>query len=127
MAKLPAELTASTIDGEIVKEDNRPMGTATIKDRTIRMYLFTDDQKIGFMSMFRSLERDPSIDRMRRYFDVLNRQAVNGADMDWLDDQVMFEGMTYEEILPPLFEALGFKADEAPKTGPQKRAVRGRK
>lgn len=128
MAKLPAALSASTIEGEVLKEDNRKTGTAVIRDRDILMYQFTDDQKMGFMSLFRALERDPSMDRMRRYFDILNVQAYNGSDMDWLEDQVMFEGLTYEEILPELFKALGFQAGEdAPKTGPQRRAVRAYK
>ena len=125
MPKLPAALTTPTIEGQVVSEENdQPVGIATISGREIKMYWFTDDQKIGFLSMFRGLERAPNLDRMRRYFDVLNRQACDPEDMDWLDDQVMFEGLTYEEIIPPLLRAMGFSEQDAPKTGPQKRARR---
>jgi hypothetical protein len=125
MPKLPAALNASTIEGQVVSEvDDRQVGIATIRGREVKMYWFTNDQKIGFMSLFRSLEREPNLTRMVRYFDVLNRQAQDPEDMDWLDDQVMFEGLTYEEIIPQLLQAMGFTDQEAPKTGPQKRARR---
>lgn len=128
MTKLPAKLTTpETLEGELAEPEDRPIGTALIKGRKIEMYQFNGDQKIAFVSMFRSLERDPNVSRMKRYFDVLNRQAVNPEDMDWLEDQVMFEGATYADIIKELFTAMGFDEKEAPKTGPVRNARRARR
>jgi hypothetical protein len=130
--KLPDSLALpETVDGQVTDtiDHARPVGIATIRGRTIKMYQFTEDQKIGFLSVFRSLERNPDLGKIRRYFDVFNRQAINSEDMDWLDDQVMFEGLTYTDIIEELFTAMGLNNDpgETPKNGPQPKARRARK
>lgn len=114
------------------QQDVELFAVGEVQGRVIQLRRPTDGQVAAMARYARSAQRSAgdvslAVDAVARMLDVLMNLVINEVDRTWLDDGMVIGKINLEDMTPLLNALNGEAQEQAPKTGPVKKAARAKR